>query len=311
MDTLHQAAGAASAYFARQLDFYGVAPGQLAPAVVRAQADPDSLVLAWEPPLSDIAALRVERNHIAVFALRELTLAAGQQLRVQGPRLERAVLLIETLRLAAGARMTLTMPTELVVDRCLCQQDGEAHIVLTGQAGTRGLDGVTGASGADGGDGQQGSAGGYGGNANAGANGGDSSSARITIACLHGNALFEVTAGAGGEGGNGGRGGKGGQGWLDAATKKMMMGGRGGTGGAGGPGGFGGNGGQMQVWIAALAPGAGYRTLLTPARGGAGGAGGGGGIPGLGHPDGALGLLGTAGNGGTNGGAGRVEVHFA
>ncbi|WP_180977446.1 hypothetical protein [Janthinobacterium sp. ROICE36] len=302
--------GSASAYFLRQLDYYGVEHGQLAPPAPRAQADPDSLVLAWEAPLSDLAPLRVERNHIAVFALRELTLAPGQQLRVQGPWQERALLLIETLTLAAGARLTLAMPTELVVDNCLCQ-DGEAHFLLAGQAGARGLDGVPGTDGAAGdGPGQQGGAGGYGGNANAGSNGSDSSSARITIACLHGNALFEITAGAGGEGGEGGRGGRGGQGWMDPATKKMTVGGRGGTGGAGGQGGAGGNGGQMQVWIAALAPGAGYSTVLTAARGGAGGAGGRGGIPGLGHPDGALGLRGMDGSAGADGALGRVEVHL-
>lgn len=308
MNALHQAGHEASAYFLQQLDFHGVCPDELAPAVRRTPAEPDTLVVAWDARHTELPALRLERNHIAVFALRELSLSAGQRLLVQGPRQERCVLLIETLRLGAGAQLTLAMPTELVVDRCLCD-DTPARMVLTGTAGASGREGVQGANGADAaGAGQQGGAGGYGGDGNHGMTGGASASARISIACLDGPVRFEVSAGAGGAGGAGGRGGRGGQGWLDQTSRRMLAGGHGGTGGAGAQGGAGGAGGSMQVWIAALGPRGSYSTLVTPAPGGDGGDGGRGGVPGLGHPDGAPGRAGVRGHDGFAGSPGRIAV---
>jgi hypothetical protein len=302
-----------SPFFARQLDFYGVGFDKLAQPAVQPDAGQRNLVCCWHPERSDVKPLRVDRNHIAVFALRELVLGPGQQLIVQGPHQERVLLLVETLHMAPDARIVLTMRTDLVVDRFLSRIDGEsvsaARVLLTSAPGAKGVDGAPGEQGGDGSHpDSQGGSGGYGGPGNEAGRGQASGEALISVGYLQGDVLFEVGAGRGGDGGGGGRGGNGGKGGFDEVSKKMAGGGRGGSGGAGGHGGGGGNGGRMRVWIQQVDRDARYRAVATAAAGGAGGCGGGAGIPGLGQPDGVVGMSGMHGCSGATGMPGQVEI---
>lgn len=302
--------------FARQLEYYQLAYEQLSPATVALPLGAEAMHLHWSPKRSDLQPLRVERDHIAVFAMRHLVLLRGQKVVLSGPRQERAALLIEHLQMEAGAEFVLMMPSDLLVAHCqsIAQEGNQtrsAAIRLLAPAGADGEHGVDGSRGSDGCAALvAGSAGGGGGAANCGKRGEDACDALLSIGCLDGDFLFESRGGVGGNGGNGGKGGKGGQGGVDRASRTMGIGGPGGPGCSGAVGGAGGNGGVLRVRIQALASGAEYTLLPSKAAGGAGGAGGRGGIPGLGHPDGCFGSPGADGDAGADGLPGTIDLHL-
>lgn len=302
---------ASAAFFARQIAHYKVKDEDFQSATVAIPADQEVLTLNWYADRSALPALRFERNHIAIFAWRHLRLQAGQRLRIEGPRQERVLLLIEHLEMAAGSALEMLLPMDLVVAHCQAETTPSACIRITGADGAPGQNGTAGAAGVDGATAQTpGSAGGDGGAANFGQAGGNSYDALLSIGCLDGNFVFEAVGGRGGDGGVGGKGGKGGKGGTDPVTRKMAIGGNGGSGGTGGHGGSGGNGGLLRVWIQELAAGAQYQCLVSAAAGGAGGNGGGGGVSGLGHPDGNLGFAGPAGNAGASGAPGVIDLRL-
>ncbi|CDG81658.1 hypothetical protein [Janthinobacterium agaricidamnosum] len=316
MEKQQQPGAAAAAFFTKQLAYHKVGREQLLAEPVRLAAGQTELVLDWYPERSALAPLRIERNHVAVFAWSKLILEAGQKLIVHGPHQERSLLVIEHLHLAAGAQLQLHMPTELVVARCdsaaVAGRAGEAvaaTIVVTAASGAAGMNGPQGGAGVPGrAPGSAGGNGAPGGGGSPGGNGSSSQTSNLHIGMMFGHYVFEINGGDGGDGGAGGAGGNGGAGGINPATHQMGMGGGGGSGGPGGPGGNAGNGGVLRVFTEGIAPGTTYELRQPVPRGGAGGAGGRGGIPGLGHPDGSPGMPGVNGPAGSDGWPGVIEI---
>ena len=302
---------ASATFFARQLAHYHIKDEDFQTATVELAAGQEVLKLSWYADRSDLPAARLERNHIAIFAWRHLRLQAGQRLRIEGPKQERVLMLIEHLEMAANSALEMLLPMDLVVAHCQAEASASACICITAADGEAGQNGTPGAAGRDGITPQMpGSAGGDGGPANVGQAGSHSCDALVSIGYLDGNFVFQAGGGRGGAGGMGGKGGKGGQAGTDPQTRKMAIGGNGGSGGGGGHGGAGGNGGLLRVWLQDVAETAQYNSLAIAAEGGAGGRGGGGGVSGLGHPDGNLGFAGQAGSHGRAGLPGVIDLRL-